>query len=69
MSLEKRKEARDCLREGSLLIDPRYLFPVAVYEEKLKKRCKECWHLREHFPGWVNEYIKRWSAEKASEGT
>jgi hypothetical protein len=65
MLTQNQIDAIKCLREGSWLVDPKYMTPSAVYEEKLKKRCKECWHMRDHFPAWVNEYIKRWSAEKA----
>lgn len=54
-------KARNCLASGSYLVDPKYLHPQAVAEEKLKERCRACWTLREFFPPWVKAYVTRWA--------
>jgi len=58
-------KAVNCLRSGSWLINPKYQFPQAAHEAKLKERCKACWAMRAHFPKWVLEgYVNKWIAEK-----
>jgi hypothetical protein len=57
-------KARTCLATGSWLIDPKYQHPPAVYEEKLKERCRVCWKLREFFPEWVTAYMTKWAKDK-----
>lgn len=54
-------KARRCLAVGSWLIDPKHLGPGA--EDRLKERCRECWALRKHFPGWVLAYVSQWAAD------
>lgn len=60
---EDQVKARNCLKVGDILVDPKYLHPREVAESKLKERCRVCWSLREWFPDWVQAYVKRWSDE------
>lgn len=59
-------KARDCLRSGSYLLDPKYMPAEAKGEEKLRERCKACWEMRAYFPSWVTAYIEKWKKEKAA---
>lgn len=58
-------KARECLKSGTYLIDPKFLGHAA--EEKLKVRCRACWHLREYWPSWVKKYAEGWAKEKGNE--
>lgn len=65
MLTDDQVKARNCLASGSWLVDPKYLYPREQAEEKLKARCRECWHLREFWPQWVKDYADKWAKEKA----
>jgi hypothetical protein len=54
-------KAVNCLKAGSILVDPRYLYPRETAEERLKENCRKCWHLREYFPAWVTAYVEKWA--------
>ncbi len=60
VTYELLKQARDCLKLGSFLVDPRYMANDPTAEERFKVRCRECWHLRHAFPDWVSDYIAKW---------
>ena len=57
----KELEAYVALSGTDKLADPRYMHDPRGAEERLKLRVKECWGLREFFPEWVKQYVKRWS--------
>jgi hypothetical protein len=56
--------ARNCLRSGSFLIDPKYLAPESKPYEKLKERCRACWAMRAFFPDFVKKYMEQWEKEQ-----
>jgi hypothetical protein len=51
------------LAAGDKLVDPKYAPHPKTAEEALKARVRKVWHLRDHFPDWVECYIRDWSKE------
>lgn len=45
------------------LIDPKYAHNPQAAENDLKERVRKCWKDREHLPGWIQGYIKKWAAQ------
>jgi hypothetical protein len=53
--------ARTCLADNGRLIDPKYSQFPEREEQRLKARCKACWHLRAAFPSFVATYVEKWA--------
>jgi hypothetical protein len=60
---EKQLEAIKCLAVGTVLVNPKYLYPQDVAMERFKERCRVCKDLLEHFPEWAKELVAKWKQE------
>jgi hypothetical protein len=58
--------ARTCLADNGRLIDPKYAQFPQNEEQRLKARCKACWHLRAAFPSFVVALVKGWASERVA---